>query len=53
MVENVEIVPPPHSKALGRRSGEEGGLNRNVVRLLHVVKAKLLPDLHVIRQQPS
>ena len=47
-MEYVENVPSPHSKAL-RRSEEEGGLNRNVVRLLHMVKAKPLPDLHVIK----
>ena len=47
-MEYVENVPSPHSKAL-RRSEEEGGLNRNVVRLLHMVKAKPLPDPHVIK----
>ena len=46
-MEYVENVPSSHSKAL--RSEEEGGLNRNVVRLLHIVKAKPLPDLHVIK----
>ena len=47
-MEYVENVPSPHSKAL-RRSEEEGGLTRKGVRLLHMVKAKPLPDPHVIK----